>query len=181
MRIQIIAKRYAMGMVRAIESDEEYNRINQELKKFVELIERDGDFKKFISSPFYSYQQKRKVLHQILEKIPFSEKSKRFFLLLIEKNRLLLLPEIIELIKTYWYERKNIHTFEVISAYPLTEEQKERLRRKLKEKVKAEVEVKYKIDNSLIGGLIIKKGDILYDGSIKGNLLKLKEKILGEE
>ena len=181
MRSQIVAKRYALGMVKAIENDEEYNRIYQEIESFLDLIEKKKDFKNFILSPFYSSHQKKEVLSQILEKIPFSEKSKRFFFLLIEKNRLLLLEEIKELIQIYWNEKKNIHTFEVTSAYPLTEEQKERLKKKLKRIVKTEVDIKFQIDPSLIGGLRIKKGDILYDGSIKGNLLKLKEKILGED
>ncbi len=181
MRTQIIAKRYALGMVKAIDNDEEYKKIYQEIQSFLDLIEKKRDFKNFILSPFYSSNQKKEVLSQILKKIPYSEKSRRFFLILAEKNRLLLLQEIKDLIQTYWNERKNIHTFEVTSAYPLTKEQKEKLKEKLKKMVKAEVDVKFQIDSSLIGGVTIKKGDILYDGSIKGNLLKLKEKILGEE
>ncbi len=181
MKAKIIAKRYALGMVRAIDDDQEYQKIYREIQDFSSLIEKNEKFKNFIFSPSYSSHQKKEILSQILKKSSFSEKSKRFFLMLAEKNRLILLGEIIELIQTYWNERKNIHTFEVTSAYPLTKEQKEKLAKKLEKMVKGKVAIKFQLEPSLLGGIRIKKGDILYDGSIKGNLLKLKEKILGEE
>lgn len=181
MRTQIVSKRYALGVVKAISSDKEFKKINQDIVDFLDLIEKNKDFREFIFSPFYSSPQKRDILFRMLEKSAYSEKSKRFLLLLVEKNRLLLLKEIKELIESLWNEQKNIHTFEVTSVYPLTEEQKRNLFKKLEKIVKGKVIIKFKKDSSLIGGLIIRKGDILYDGSIKGNLLKLKDKILGEE
>lgn len=181
MKIQLIAKRYATGLVGAIESDQEFHAINQEITDFLNLIKKNKEFNHFIFSPFYPKNKKEEIVKEILKKNSFSEKSKRFILLLIEKDRLLYLEEILNLFHSIWNEKKNIHTFEVNSAYPLTEDQKKRLTEKLEKIIQGKVILKFNLDPALIGGLKIRKENILYDGSIKGNLLKLKEKILSEE
>ena len=95
----------------------------------------------------------------------------------MENNRLELFPDIIESLPEVWNEQKGISTFEVASVVPLTDGQRKKLERKLELLEKRPVLLKYRIVPELVGGFWVKRGNIVYDVSIKGNLMKLKEKI----
>ncbi|MHC4737145.1 MAG: ATP synthase F1 subunit delta, partial [Planctomycetota bacterium] len=83
----------------------------------------------------------------------------------------------IESLPEVWNEQKGTYTFEVASVVPLTDEQRKKLGKKLELLEKRPVELKYRIDPELVGGLWVRRGNIVYDVSIKGNLMKLKEEI----
>jgi len=74
-----------------------------------------------------------------------------------------------------WAEEKGIETFEVSSAVELTEEEKNRLKETLEKLEKKPARLLFSLKPEIIGGLLIKKGNVYYDVSIKGSLLKLKE------
>ena len=107
-------------------------------------------------------------------------KTKRFLLLLVENTRLMLLPEILECLPALWNEEQGIATFEVSSVIPLNANQKKRLEEKLSQLEKRPVALSYRLDPSLIGGLSIRKGNIVYDASIQGDLERIKQKIAEE-
>jgi len=88
------------------------------------------------------------------------------------------LPEIVKSMPEAWNEKKGISTFEVASVVPLSEKQKKTLQEKLAMLEKRAVSLKYRIDPELVAGLWIKKGNIVYDVSLRGSLTKLKERII---
>jgi F-type H+-transporting ATPase subunit delta len=122
--------------------------------------------------------KKVQIVEKVLERSSYGEKVLRYILLLVENGRIELLAEILESFPIMWNEQRGVHTFEVASVVPLTNSQKELLEKKLELLEKAPVILKYRIDPELIGGLWIRKGNIVYDVSIKGSLMKLKEQIM---
>jgi len=117
---------------------------------------------------------------EIFIKGKWSEKISRFVMLLIENDRLGLLPDILESLPIMWNEKRGISTIEVSSAVPLEEGQKKKLKEKLEILERRPVFLKYRIDPTLVGGIFLRKGNIVYDVSIKGSLESLKEKIIEE-
>lgn len=101
--------------------------------------------------------------------------GKRFLQVLAENKRLGLLPEIAEQFEERRAEELQVLDVEVISAYPVTDAQQQTLTQGLQRKFGREINMTSRVDDSLIGGAIIRAGDTVIDGSVAGRLTKLKE------
>ncbi|MBL7083949.1 MAG: ATP synthase F1 subunit delta [Candidatus Aminicenantes bacterium] len=177
MKDQILIKRYTQGLVNSIKDEEELSALSGELSDFAELLEKHKELNDTLCSQFLPTTKKIQVAEDILVKKSLGKKISRFILLLVENNRLELLLDIIKSLPDVWNEEKGIYTFDVVSVVPLTEAQRKDLKNKLELLERRPVVLKYRIDLELVGGLWIQRGNIVYDASIKGDLMKLKEKI----
>lgn len=97
--------------------------------------------------------------------------------LLLENGRLTLLPEISELFDIYKAEHEGSIEAEVISAYELAKDQIKNISDALKKKLGREVKIVSHIDKSLVGGVVIRAGDLVIDGSVTGYLQELSSQI----
>jgi len=196
-RKQVLIRRYTHGLVNAIPSRDEFLAVQARLAQFQGLLAEKPQFLEVLSSPFFPHSKRAGIASEVLtelfgmqktpqepadKKRPVEDtspeaKAKRFILLLIENDRLEILDDILENFPAAWDKEHGIVFFEVSSVTGLSPEQKERLEEKLRRLDKKPVSLKYVIDPSLIGGLSIRKGNILYDVSIRGSLERLKEKI----
>jgi F-type H+-transporting ATPase subunit delta len=103
----------------------------------------------------------------------FDEAGRNFIKLLAENGRLAILPEIAAIFETLRAEaEKTIHA-ELTAAFALSEEQREKIAAALKGRLKRDVKLECVVDEALIGGAIIRAGDLIIDGSAKGQLAKL--------
>jgi F-type H+-transporting ATPase subunit delta len=178
MKSQILVKRYNQGLVNSIKNEAGFSALYRELSAFNELINTNKRLKDILFNPFLPTSRKIQIVQELLAVGSFGKKAVRFILLLVENKRINLLPEIILAFPDAWNQEKGIDTYEVASVVPLSEEQKRTLKEKLEQIERKPVVVKYGINPELVGGLWIKKKNIVYDISIKGNLSKLKEKII---
>ncbi len=177
MRNQILVKRYSQGLVSALADEKEYHAVCRELAEFSSLLQTRQDLADVLASPFISAKKKGEIITEILTASSFSAKTKRFLGLLFEHNRLALLDDILQAIPVFWNEHKGVSTFEACSVVSLTEDQKSKLKAQLERLEKRPVDVTYKIEPGLVAGISLKKGNIVYDASIRGHLAKLREKI----
>ncbi len=178
MKTQSLIRRYTQGLVEALKDEKEFLTLSRELSDFAELLLSHKQLAEALAYPFFSNDKKIQIIKDILAKKKFSQKMSRFVLVLAENNRLELLPEILELLPSRWNEKKGIFTIEVFSAVPLKEVQKKELEKKLESLEKGPVFLKYSIDPELIGGLCLRKGNLVYDISLRGSLSKMKEEII---
>jgi F-type H+-transporting ATPase subunit delta len=96
-----------------------------------------------------------------------------FVRVLAENHRLLLLPEIFSRFEELRAAVENTIDVEVISAVPLDAEQRDKLSRALTTRLKREVHMRNSVDASLLGGAVLRAGDLVIDGSLKGRLERL--------
>lgn len=101
------------------------------------------------------------------------ENSRNFVSLLAQNRRLGFLPEIAALFEQMKAEVENAVDVEVIAASKLTPDQESRYAAALQKKLGRQVRLHTKVDSSLIGGAVLKAGDLVIDGSIKGRLERL--------
>lgn len=177
MRNQILVKRYTQGLASALGDEKEYHAVSRELAEFSTLLSTRQDLADVLASPFVAAKKKGQIIMEILAASSFSEKTKRFIGLLLEHSRLPLLGDILQAIPVFWNEHKGVSTFEASSVVALTGAQKSRLKAQLERMEKRPVDLTFKIEPGLVAGISLKKGNIVYDASIKGHLSKLKEKI----
>ena len=177
MKSEILVKRYTQGLVNSIKNEVEFSAVSQELSNFALLLSKHQKLEDTLYSPFLPTAKKTQIAEEVLAKKPYGKKSSRFILLLVANNRLELFPGIIEYLPEVWNEKKGTYTFEVASVVPLTDDQRKKLEKKLESLEKRPVVMKYRIDPELVGGLWVRRENIVYDVSIKGSLMKLKEEI----
>lgn len=178
MKNQVLIKRYAQGFLYSLKGEDEYHSHFQELKDFVQLLDSQKNLQNVLLTPFIPTSKKKKIIDEMSQKFSFQKKTGRFLSILVDNERLELLPEILAFLPDLWNEERGITTIEVFSVVPLTEAQKKKLKENLEVIEKGTVALKYKTDSSLIGGISLRKGNIVYDVSIEGNLAKLQEKII---
>jgi len=104
---------------------------------------------------------------------------KNFIAILAENKRIPLMPEIVTLFETLKANQEMKVDVNVISAFPLSDALQEKLAASLKAKLQREVVLHSENDKSLIGGAVIRAGDLVIDGSVRGKLAKLSESMKG--
>lgn len=98
--------------------------------------------------------------------------------LLVERRRVALLPKVADAFRRLIYARRNIVEAEVASAAPLTEAERAALRERLARLVGRRVELRERLDPGLLGGLVVRIGDRLYDASVRGRLERLRNRLI---
>lgn len=129
---------------------------------------------KLIFSPTYSYEQKAQIFLELCGD-KFDSKMQAFIRLLVENDRLSLILEISILFDQYKSNLEKTVEVDITSAFEITSELEKKLAETLTKKLEREVSLHTSIDKSLLGGALIRAGDTVIDGSVKGRLAKLAE------
>lgn len=180
MRDSSLAKRYALGLIKAIDNEAEYLRIEAELQAFIEISNNNSAFKAGMETLLFSKTQKEDFLQTLCRDVEFSEKTLHFLETMAEENRLILLDPVVSLLQNLWLEKNGIEKVKVFSVVPLGLELEKKLTQKLEESLGKKIILEQSIDESLIAGIKIQRGSIFYDFSLQGNLKKLKAAILAD-
>jgi F-type H+-transporting ATPase subunit delta len=104
---------------------------------------------------------------------------RNFVRILADNHRLLLLPEISALYEELRSEVENTVDVEVISAVPMNHEQQQKLGAALSNRLKRKVRMQNSVDAALLGGAVVRAGDLVIDGSLKGRLERLATDLTG--
>ncbi len=128
-----------------------------------------------LTNPAVSDEQAVNLLGDVVGEL--SADARNFLLLLAENNRLLLLPEIATLYEQLRAESEQTMTAEVVTARALSDAQKTKIAAALKKRLGKEVTLTEQVDESLLGGAIIRAGDLVIDGSALGKLNRLANAI----
>ena len=102
---------------------------------------------------------------------------RNFVRVLLDADRILILPEIARLFAALVAEAAGVVEVEVISAFSLEEGQRLAMERAVRRRAGKEIEVKHRIDPALIGGAVIRMGDLVIDASVRGRLQQLASHI----
>ncbi|MFP8966909.1 F0F1 ATP synthase subunit delta [Pokkaliibacter sp. CJK22405] len=147
-----------------------------EMLALAAVVAEDAAFRKVLSDPaLTAEQQAQAVIDVCADKV--TESGKTFFLTMAQQKRLVLLPEVSALFETLKAETENSTDVLVVSAFEMSDAEQEKLATALKAKLNRTITMSTEVDKSLIGGLIIKAGDMVIDGSVRGKLAKLAEAI----
>ncbi|HGX93165.1 MAG TPA: F0F1 ATP synthase subunit delta [Candidatus Tenderia sp.] len=106
------------------------------------------------------------------------EHGKNFIATLVENDRLGLLPEIAELYEQARAEAEGVISAEVVSAMPLGDAERQKIAESLKKRLGRDVELECSVDEGLLGGAVIRAGDLVIDGSARGQVERLSNALL---
>ena len=167
-------KRYALALYTVAEEKGKVEEYINNLQEIVLLMKNDVDFLKVIKHPFISTTSKKKMFIKIF-KGKIDEDLLSFLLILIEKDRILFTEEKLKQMKKIHLERNNTVLVEVKTVIPLNDSERENLRRKLMDMYDKKIIFEEKIDKKVIGGVYLRVGNDVIDGTLKIKLEEMKK------
>jgi len=173
------ARRYSQAVFSIALDRKELNRWQSDLRKIASIV-KDAALLALLENPEVSFENKAKVLSERLGDI--NPQALKLVSLLVTKGRLSLIDDIADEYQRLLDNYRGIEgaeVAEVTTAIPLDDEDRLRLAQRLTSIVGKPVVLKPKVDSSLIGGIIIRVGDKLIDGSIRSKLEALKREMGG--
>jgi len=137
-------------------------------------VSQDDTIQRMLKAPRLTSAQKAATFNEVCGD-KFDAKAQNFIRIAAENDRLLLLPEISALFDLYKAEQEKSVDVNVTSAFALNQEQQDKLAKVLSARLGREVRLHAAEDASLIGGVIIRAGDLVIDGSVRGKIAQLAE------
>jgi len=174
-----LAGRYAVALYELADEGKALDRVAEDLRGLRDLIAQSPDLRDFLRSPLYGRDEQTRALAALLDRAGVAELTRRFAVVVAGNRRLHALPAMIEAYLKILAARRGEVTAKVTVARPLSADQARRLEETLRKAVGGKVQVETRIDESLIGGLIVQVGSRMVDGSLKTKLQKLQQAMKG--
>jgi F-type H+-transporting ATPase subunit delta len=172
------ARRYARALYQLARDEGRVDEVRAELSRFAALLDESRELHGVLFRPLHPMRERRAVLVRVAERLGASTLISRFFTYLIDRRRIVDFPQIRAEFERLADESAGLLRAEVTAAAPLEPAQRERLTRALSERTGRRVELAERIDPALIGGLIAKVGDLVYDGSLRTQLRQLRTNLM---
>jgi F-type H+-transporting ATPase subunit delta len=176
----VFAARYARALADVV-MDAKLNtaEVEQQLEDFAATFAGSKDLRELLLNPSISAQRRVAILDKINGRVGCGPKVRNFLAVLIRHERLGSLTEILEEYRLEMNRRLSISDAEIVTARPLEDHE----RASLEGQVSAlagnnRVNATFREDTSLIGGAIVRIGSTIYDGSVRGRLERLKERLV---
>jgi F-type H+-transporting ATPase subunit delta len=137
-------------------------------------VSQDETIAVLLGSPSYTTEQIAATVVEVCGDALLKD-GRNFIEVLASNKRLPLMPEIFSLFEQYKANQEKTVNVNVVSAFELSGETEQSLAEVLRKKLEREVKVDSTVDKSLIGGVLIRAGDLVIDGSVRGRLNKLAD------
>ena len=172
-----ISRRYARALLLIGKDDGKAEVYKQELDTIAKLVANEKGLELALTNPLYNAVGRKKVLQLVIEKLNLSKAVRSFLFLLFDKGRIGFLGTINEFYQKLADELKNVARASLVSANELSVETVEKIRTTLSKMTGKDIVLDVKVDQSLIGGVVSRIGDLVLDGSIKTQLLNMRESL----
>lgn len=175
MKNLVIAKRYAKALFNLAREEAKIDQYGNELAGLVRMFAEIGDLANAIQSPLYPEAARKAIFANLAERLGSSPTIKSFINLLIEKNRVLHLSDILDYYQRLIDEHANVARAQVSAAVALDDKILQDIAVALGTLTGKKVAVEFHQEPGLIGGVVARIGDLVLDGSVRTQLYNFKE------
>ena len=179
MSSQNVARRYASALADVTIARAEAAEVHAELKAWEQMMLTNASLLEAFSNPTVAYEQKGKVLNELISRTRVRPTSANFLRLLLKNQRLAELPAVNAKLAEVLDERAGVISAQVTSARPVPDATRVSLEEKLGELTGRKVRLTFETDESLLGGIVTRIGSTIYDGSVRDQLRRLGEELAG--
>ncbi|SEL14527.1 F0F1 ATP synthase subunit delta [Roseovarius nanhaiticus] len=169
-----IAERYATAIFEIAQDSKRLGKLETSVDAMAEALDASADLRDMIASPIVSRAEQEQAITAICEHLKVTPSLGRGAALMAQKRRLFALPQVLAQLRAMIAESKGEVQADVTSAKALTKTQSDKLAKTLKANVGKDVKINATVDESLIGGLIVKVGSKMIDTSIRSKLASLQ-------
>ena len=174
---KLVSKTYGDALFELALEEKKVDLLFDEAKVFLEVIQKDDELIRFMKHPKIVKEEKLKTGKAIFDK-KFSKEFAGFLMILVQKDRFSEIEKTLEYFIGRMKEHKKIGVAYVSTAKALSDAQKEKVRKRLLETTDFETfEMNYTVDETLLGGMVIRVGDRVVDTSIKNKLKNLSKQL----
>jgi len=174
-----VAHRYAKGLLEAVSdvAPGQESVVQEQLSALVEAVQGHDGLRLLVVNPSIPVQQKQAILGKIAETLGVHEVVERFINVVADKERLDHLGLMAEAYGKLVEEHQGIISAEVATSTPMNPGQLAQLESSLRQATGAEVRISRRTDPELLGGVVTRIGDVVYDGSLRGHLERIRERL----
>jgi F-type H+-transporting ATPase subunit delta len=153
-------------------------RMLQELQGFEALLKESDQLRRVMENPSIPGDRKRAVLDAVAGRLGTTRQVRNFVAVITDHRRLPLLGEILKNLEQELNERQGFAEARVSSARQLSDQEKQMLEIEITKMTGKKVRARYEQDSSLLGGAVVQVGSTIYDGSVKGQLERIREQLV---
>ncbi len=176
-----MARRYAAALADVTVASGEAREVQQELSAWESMMQTNQQLLEVFRNPTIPYEQKNGVLKALIARTRVRPVTSNFLQVLLQNHRLADLQEINKRFTNELDQRSNIVLANVTTARPVPEQTQAALRARIAQLTGSDVRIQFAIDEELIGGVVTRIGSTIYDGSVRGQLQQIKEKLISEQ
>jgi ATP synthase F1 delta subunit len=170
-----IAEVYARSLFEVAMDQNQLDEIHEQLDEFADVLSENRQLQLFFFSPYFSSDEKKEGVAKVID--GGNEYFVRFLELLAEKHRLPVLFRIRRELDSLWAKERRLLEVSVTSAVDLDEETVKGIGKKIEEQTGHRVELAARVDPDLIGGLVIRVGNMVLDASVRNRLERLRRQV----
>jgi F-type H+-transporting ATPase subunit delta len=173
-----VLSRYARALVDVVMDKKlDPKQTLDQLNSLVGLVDSSADLRRVWESPAVPVEQKRTLLDSLASRLGLSQWVRNFAAVLIDHHRIAALAPISKQFETELFERLGMAEAEVTSSRELNNDERREIEQRIEQFTGKKVRARYVIDTKLLGGAVVKMGSTVYDGSVRGQLFKIKEQL----
>jgi F-type H+-transporting ATPase subunit delta len=177
--MSVLSLRYANALVSVATAQHlDTAAASQQLNDFAETLAGSHDLREVLMNPSISSDQKLKVLNAIAGKIGMFPQIRNFVAVVMDHGRLAEFSEMVTEFATVSDASSGLAEAEITSAHPLNDADKAELETQVAKLAGSRITATYREDKTLLGGVVVKIGSTVYDGSIRAQLAQLKQKLV---
>jgi F-type H+-transporting ATPase subunit delta len=173
--VEEIAEVYSRALFDVAKEHDILDDVHDQLAQFAEELDKNRDLQVFFFSPYFSSQEKKEGIGKMLEGA--DEHFVRFLEMLAERHRMPALFRIRRDFDELYAEERKLLPVTITSAVELDDDTVKEISRKIEEQTGRKVELSRKVDPNVIGGLVMRVGNIVMDGSIRSRLERLRKQV----
>ena len=174
-----IASRYARALVDiALQQKVDRDVAVQQVNSVVQVIQESADLRKVWESPSVPADQKRRLLDAIVAQLGVARTVRNFYAVLIDHQRIPMVEQIARQFELELDAQLGFAEAQVTSARPLSDEEKLQVESRVATMTGKKVRTRYTANPELLGGMMVQVGSTVYDGSVRGQLQKLREQLV---
>jgi len=170
-----ISIRYAKALLNMAVEKQQVEPYAEELAKVVSVMQREDVLRLLLDSPTFPVEKKAAIVGDLAELLKLSEGMRSFLGLLVEKGRIVYLPQIQTNYRKFADDLSGLVRASLSSAAELSSERTEAIKQGLEKQTGKQVVLSVDVDESLIGGLQAEMGGKLFDGSVKTQLKRITD------
>jgi F-type H+-transporting ATPase subunit delta len=175
------AVQYARALADVVlESKLAPSEVNRQIEDFQRTLAGSRELREVLLNRAFSAKQRIAVMDAVNVRLQLEPKVRNFLAVLIEHGRLAALSEILEQYKTEMNRRLGIAEAEVVTARKLEAGEREEMEKQVASLAGGKVRATFREDASLIGGATVRMGSTVYDGSVRGRLERLRERLAAD-
>ena len=174
----VVANRYARALADVVASSGNYRKVLEELQDFGRLHRESLELEEAFASPAVGLPQKLKVLAAIGQRLGLSSLALNFLRVLLANYRMPLLEEAIQAYRKIANERLGVVQVIISSASDLSLGEQQNMAAQFRQLTGKQVELEFRVEEGLLGGILAQIGCTVYDGSVRGNLARIREQLM---